>query len=232
MMVEKELKKIKKVYGEDFMHLCRTLFPTLLEQEGLLYQILSQNFSSNSKTLYKDIMNNNLEEEFKGYIYSKIDVEKEEKQIIQRKTPYELLDEAGYNLYECHSEAEIQQFKKYYATGEELCTFQGGRLDRCVVFFAVKKNADDIKRKNFKSPSREDEYGTSVMSIQFSKAGRCTVSIKNRYNHAVNNPDATYGNDLDRIIPGLKKSFSDLLLERGMHLEENTIEELEIPRIY
>ena len=29
-----ELKKIKKIYGEKFMQMCRTLFPTLLETEG------------------------------------------------------------------------------------------------------------------------------------------------------------------------------------------------------
>ena len=97
--------------------------------------------------------------------------------------------------------------------------------------FAVKKNAEEIKREDFESPKREDEYGTSVMSIQFSKKGRCTVSIKNRYNHTVNNPDATYGNDLDRITFGLKQSFADLLLERGMQLDENNVEEFEIPRI-
>ena len=33
MAGSEELKKIKKVYGESFMKLCRSLFPTLLEQE-------------------------------------------------------------------------------------------------------------------------------------------------------------------------------------------------------
>ena len=97
--------------------------------------------------------------------------------------------------------------------------------------FCSKENAGEIKREDFESPKREDEYGTSVMSIQFSKQGRCTVSIKNRYNHTVNNPDATYGNNLDRIVFGLKQSFTELLLERGMHLDENNVEEFEIQRI-
>ena len=39
MAESKELKRIKKLYGENFMHLCRELFPTLLEQEGLLTEI-------------------------------------------------------------------------------------------------------------------------------------------------------------------------------------------------
>ena len=27
---------------------------------------------------------------------------------------------------------------KYYAKGEDLCTFRSGRLNRCFVFFAIK----------------------------------------------------------------------------------------------
>ena len=225
----KELNRIKKLYGERFMHLCRSLFPTLLEQEGLLTEVLKYSFATNSRTLYDDIVNNDLEEEFKNYIYSKIDVEKEMPEIIGEKTPYQLLDENGYNLYECNSEEEIQSFKKYYKSGEELCTFRGNRLNRCVVFFAVKKDVEEIKREDFNNPKREDEYGTSVMSIQFTKSQNSTVSIKNRYNHTVNNPDATYGNDLDRIAPGLTQSFEKLLLQRGMTLNKSNIEAFNIP---
>ena len=229
MSNSKELNRIKKLYGEKFMHLCRSLFPTLLEQEGLLTEILKSSFATNSRTLYDDIVNNDLEEEFKNYIYSKIDVEKEMPEIIGEKTPYQLLDENGYDLYECNSEEEIQSFKKYYKPGEELCTFRGGRLNSCVVFWAVKKDAEEIKRKDFKNPKREDEYGTSVMSIQFTKSQNSTVSIKNRYNHTVNNPDATYGNDLDKIAPGLTQSFEKLLSERGLTLNRSNIEAFFFP---
>ena len=229
MSNSKELNRIKKLYGEKFMHLCRSLFPTLLEQEGLLTEILKSSFATNSRTLYDDIVNNDLEEEFKNYIYSKIDVEKEMPEIIGEKTPYQLLDENGYDLYECNSEEEIQSFKKYYKPGEELCTFRGGRLNSCVVFWAVKKDAEEIKRKDFKNPKREDEYGTSVMSIQFTKSQNSTVSIKNRYNHTVNNPDATYGNDLDEIAPGLTQSFEKLLSERGLTLNRSNIEAFFFP---
>ena len=229
MSNSKELNRIKKLYGEKFMHLCRSLFPTLLEQEGLLTNVLKSSFATNSRTLYDDIVNNDLEEEFKNYIYSKIDVEKEKLEIIGEKTPYQLLDENGYNLYECNSEEEIQSFKKYYKSGEELCTFRGNRLNRCVVFFAVKKNVEEIKREDFNNPKREDEYGTSVMSIQFTKSQNSTVSIKNRYNHTVNNPDATYGNDLDEIAPGLTQSFEKLLSERGLTLNRSNIEAFFFP---
>ena len=228
MAESKELNRIKKKYGEKFMHLCRELFPTILENEGILTQILESSFAANSRTLGEDITED-LEEEFKNYVYSKVDVEKKTIISIVEKTPKQLLDEAGYDLYECKSEKEIQNFKRYYKKGEELCTFKGKRLDRCVVFWAVKKDVDKINREDFKTPSREDEYGTSVMSIQFSRGENSTVSIKNRYNHTVNHPDATYGNDLDRIVPGLTQSFARLLAERGMNLDSSNIEELSIP---
>ncbi len=229
MASDEELKKIKKKYGEKFMHMCRDLFPTILEQEGALFAILENTFASNSKSLYEDIQKNDLEGKFKKFIQSKANIEHKGEEVVETKTPYELLNEAGYDLYECTTEEEIQKFKKYFASDEELCTFRGGRLKRCLVFFAVKKNVDDIKRENFKKPLREDEYGTSVMSIQFYKEGKSSVSIKNRYNHTVRNPDATYGNDLDRIIPGLSKSFEKLLSERGLEFENGTVERFGMP---
>ena len=203
--MNQDLKIIKKKYGEKMAHLCRELFPTLLETDGLLLKLLLDNFEPNHN-LYEDIVEQKKEDEFKNYIYSLVDVEKNNK-IKARKTPEELLREVGYDLFECKSEEDIQKFKKYYAYGEELCTFRGGRLNRCHVFFAVKKNVSDIKRENYSNPERQDEYGTSVLSIQFTRDGSHTLSIKNRYNHTVNNPDSTYSNNLDNIISGLTESF-------------------------
>ena len=198
------------------MHLCRDLFPSLLEQEGLLFKLISEHFDY-SKLLYDDIIAENMEEEFKDFIYSFVDVEKEK--IVTNKSPKELLEEAGYELYECHTERDIQSFRKYYDEDEVLCTIKyGGRLNRCHVFFAVKKNAEDIKRSDFKKPKRQDEYGTSVISIQFRRGQVNTVSIKNRYNHTVNNPDATFSNNLDSIILGLTESFER---EYGFNINSN-----------
>lgn len=123
------------------------------------------------------------------------------------KTPEELLRQAHYTLYECHTEEEIQSFTKYYQPKERLCTFRTNRLNDCYVFFAVKDNVDSIKRASFLSPKRQDEYGTSVISIQFTRDPTHMLSIKNRYNHIVSNPDATFSNNLDNIIPGLTLSF-------------------------
>ena len=228
MASNEELKKIKKKYGEKFMHMCRELFPTILEEEGRLLSLLEDTFGNNFKNLYDDIYNNLLDDRFKALIYDKF-APKVVIEPIEGSEPYELLDKAGYTLYECTTEEEIQKFKKYFANDEELCTFKGGRLNYCIVFFAVKKNVDEIKREDFNDPRREDEYGTSVMSIQFTKRGVCVVSIKNRYNHTVRNPDATYGNDLDAIVPGLEKSFETLLEERGLYLNHDNVEKLEIP---
>ena len=224
--MNKDLKTIKKKYGEEMMHLCRELFPTLLEQEGLLPKLLLDNFKE-SRSLVKDIIDNNLEEEFKNYIYNQVDVENNYEEVVS-KSPEELLKEAGYKLYECHSEEEIQSFKKYYAPGEALCTFRGGRLNRCYVFFAIKENVDEIKRENFPKPQRQDEYGTSVISIQFTRDDSHTLSIKNRYNHTVNNPDSTFGNNLDNIIPGLTNSFDKHYGLHQSHLQGG-LGEFEIP---
>lgn len=203
--MDNDLKIIKKKYGEKMMHLCRQLFPTLLEQPKLLSSLMLSLFEP-TKSLYDDIILNNLEEKFKDYIYSNLEPVDKEK-IVTYKTPFELLEQAGYILYECQTEEEIQSFKKYYIKEEELCTFREERLKKCHVFFAVKKNVNEIKRENFLFPQREDEYGTSVISIQFARGENNTISIKNRYNHTVKNPDCTFSNNLDNIIPGLTDSF-------------------------
>ncbi len=205
--MNQDLKIIKKKYGEKMAHFCRDYFSTILETEGLLLKLLLDNFEP-SHDLYDDIIKQLREIEFKNYIYNLVNVEDNNKERVI-KTPKELLEDAGYDLYECKSEEDIQKFKKYYASGEELCTFNGGRLDRCYVFFAVKKNVSDIKRTNYPNPQRQDEYGTSVISIQFTKDKSHTLSIKNRYNHHVNNPDSTFSNNLDNITPGLTKSFGE-----------------------
>ena len=203
--MNEELKIIKKKYGENMMHFCRDYFATILEIKGLLLQLLLDNFEP-SHDLYDDIISQNKEKDFEDFIYSFVWVEKNNKEI-PVKTPKELLNEAGYDLYECHSYKDIDKFIKYYAPGETLCTFMAERLERCYVFFAVKKNVDEIKREDYPNPQRQDEYGTSVISIQFTRDKTHRLSIKNRYNHHVSNPDCTFSNNLDNLIPGLTASF-------------------------
>ncbi len=198
-----DYKILKDKFGEDFAKMCRTMFPTILEQEGLLSQIILSKFEPN-KDLYDDLVYYNSQQEFKNFIYKQI--QNPEIKVKTDKTVRELFAEKGYDFFECHTEEDIQSFKKYYAKGEELCTFHGGRLEHCHVFWAVKKDVDSIKREDFKKPERQDPYGTSVISIQFSRIGN-TLSIKNRYNHTVPNPDATFKNDLEEINSGLTDAF-------------------------
>ena len=204
--MNQDLKFIKKHYGEKMMQLCRRIFPTILEYPTILPKILLEHFEP-SRCLYDDLMSSKKENEFKEYIYNFFDSKYRYELSASTKTCRELMTEAGYDLYKCETEEEIQYFRRYYSYGEELCTFRGERLNWCEVFFAVKKDVDSIKRENFKTPQRQDEYGTSVISIQFTKDKTHTLSIKNRYNHRVPDCDATFSNDLENIIPGLTMAF-------------------------
>ena len=104
-----------------------------------------------------------------------------------------------------------------------------GRLKTRDCFFAVKKDVDKIKRKDFKKPRKDDEYSTSVLGIQFTRTGMTTVEIISRYNHTVINPNCTLGNDLNKLAPGLENSFANLLLERGLVLNSLGKQKFEIP---
>ena len=70
-MLNKDLEIIKKKYGENMMKLCRELFPSILEEEGVLSKIILSNFYPNHN-LYDDIIDNKLENNFKNYIYVSI----------------------------------------------------------------------------------------------------------------------------------------------------------------
>ena len=229
MNMSEELKRIKKLYGEEMCYFCRDSFATLLETPCLVLTILNSSFAP-SHELFQDLEENGLLLNFKEYVYKKnylkkISIEKKAEDKSKIK-PAELLKKVGYTLFECKTETDIQFFKKYYADGEELCTFRGKRLDTCHVFFAVKDNVDEINRVDFINPKRQDEYGTSVISIQFSRDETHTLSIKNRYNHTVLNPDATFGNNLDNIILGLTESFEYAYGLKQQHRNDF----LEIPR--
>lgn len=185
---------------------CRSSFSTILEMPGLLSKILLDKFYP-SLDLYNDLYSNNKIIEFEDYIYNLSGITINNSIIDSTHTPKEIFNKLGYDFYECKTEEDINSFKKYYAKGEKLCTFESNRLLRCYIFWVVKRNALQLKREDYLTPNREDEYGTSVMSIQFDKSKYNRLSIKNRYNDAINNPDATYGNNLDNIYPGLTRSF-------------------------
>ena len=60
---------LKKHYGENFARLCRTLFPTILETPGLLSETIMSKFAP-SRSLYDDIIENDIKGDFFAYIYS------------------------------------------------------------------------------------------------------------------------------------------------------------------
>jgi len=215
-----DLKIIKKYYGEKMMHLCREHFPTILEHQGELSKILTDNFAKDI-FLYENIeKDKEYLKSFINFVFSRCEENQGKSLLINTgKTVSELFAEKGYDFFECKTTEDIQNFKKYYQEDEELCTFNQGRLQDCYVFWAVKKNVNQIKRENFPNPKREDEYGTSVMSIQYTGIPPHILSIKNRYNHTVINPDATYSNNLENINPGLTKA-----MEQDYHMFQANID--------
>ena len=226
-----ELKKIKRIYGEKFSRLCRELFPQILDQEGALLKILQEKFSRNCNTLCESIEENGLKEDFKDLIYTAFDDDREEEDKKEdSRTPYEILDEAGYELHECLTEEDIQEYRKYYKENEVLCTiYNGGRLNSRVCFWATKKDVDQIEREDFEHPKKDDEYSTSVLAIQFDKQPKSRVEIISRYNHTVPNPNCTLNNNLNNIAEGLQESFARLLEERGYSLNAKETMKFEIP---
>ncbi|MBO5704985.1 MAG: hypothetical protein J6R99_03120 [Alphaproteobacteria bacterium] len=134
-----------------------------------------------------------------NYLVSLKNIQIEEHAVHQ--DPIKLLDMAGYDAYIADTLKKQNAIKKYYARGEELCTFRDPDMFKNYhIINAVRKDVDKIKRG--KTPQRDDEYGTSVISIQILKTGGF-ISIKNRYNHTVKNCDNTLNSNPDNIILGL-----------------------------
>ena len=135
------------------------------------------------------------------------------------KDPLQLLSDAGYDAFVVETEQQKNSIIGYYRANERLCTFaDSNRHKNYYMIHAIKKEVlgDDKLPENewhikpSDHPQRQDEYGTSVISIQIARTGGF-ISIKNRYNHSVANPDATFNNNPDNIISGLsyalKKHF-------------------------
>ena len=205
-----EYDKIKKDFGENMARLCRTLFSDLLEKEEKLDDLLSKHFDV-SRDLYKDIIHSGKIVAFRYYIKGLTNTTSI-KLIDVNKSVKELFEEKGYDIYECRTQEELDYFRRYYHEKEMLCSFTNGRLSDSFVFFAVKRNALQLKRDDFKSPQKEDEYGTSVLCIQFRKGDVNDISIVSRYNHArgdaIKTPNCLFDNDLDNINPGLMVAFA------------------------
>lgn len=125
---------------------------------------------------------------------------------LTEKTPFELLDAAGYDSFLVETLEQQNSIAKYFRPNEKLCTFDDStRYQTHYMIHAVKRGADKIQPSA--TPRRQDKYGTSVISIQISKLDN-HLSIKNRYNHTVSCCDATFSNNPDNIIPGLTDALN------------------------
>ena len=122
--------------------------------------------------------------------------------------PFVLLAQAGYDAFYADSLDKQNSIKKYFQPGELLCTFNdAARHKDFHIVHAVRKDVAQIRREDFKGKEqRQDEYGTSVISIQMLKTGGF-ISIKNRYNHAVVGCDNTFNSNPDNIIYGLSAAL-------------------------
>lgn len=125
---------------------------------------------------------------------------------IRETTQEEIIEDfmkAGYDTVIFDDKEKIAECEKYYASGERICTYNNlsGRMSQYHMLVAIKKDIDKIQRS--KHPQREDEYGTSILNIQIAKNGS-HMSIKNRYNHTVDECDSTLNNNLDLLVQGLQ----------------------------
>lgn len=124
-----------------------------------------------------------------------------------RKTTREEITETfaavGYDTVIFDDEEAIYEARKYYRAGEQICTYNDlpNRMNEYHMIVAIRAGIDKIERS--KTPSRDDEYGTSILNIQIARNGS-HMSIKNRYNHTVTQPDSTLNNNLDILAPGLQ----------------------------
>jgi hypothetical protein len=112
-------------------------------------------------------------------------------------------DSVGYDTIIFDDETAISECRKYYSKNEVICTYNNlqARMREYHMLVAIKRDISEIKRSS--SPQRDDEYGTSILNIQIARNGS-HMSIKNRYNHTVSEPDSTFNNNLDMLYYGLQ----------------------------
>ncbi len=226
MTKEEQLKKIKKLFGEEMAHFCQTNCGKNFEKNVDLFELMKERFSP-SRQLIVDIKNQGKENLFADFLLTCAEIKDDEK-LKSKKTPFQIAKEKGYTLHECKTVDSCKEFEKHYAKYEKICTLRTdesikGRLNYNHIFFAVKDDIENIKRENFKDIRREDDYSISCMSIQVSKkrenCPKSSVKIISRYNHSLdNNPDCVFSGNLDNIAEGFADSFEEYLdLEIGIN---------------
>lgn len=190
-IIDYNYKQLKKHHGEAFARVIRGA--GLLNIADIVHIL---EFAGNDPECAQDLVK---------YIQKKYN---RSPQITEKteKTPFELLSDAGYDAFLVTTLEQQNSIEKYFRHNERLCTFDDPyRYKNYHIIHAVKRGADKIKPSP--TPRRQDEYGTSVISIQISKTDN-HISIKNRYNHSVDCCDATFSNNPDNIIHGLTHALN------------------------
>lgn len=125
---------------------------------------------------------------------------------------FQLAKEAGYKVIYADTLKKQNIIRSFFEKNEELCTFRDSlRFERYYIFHFIKAGAEKLKRSDFfGKENRDDEYGTSVMSLQVDKV-EGHIKICNRYNHMVHNPDNTLDCNPDNIILGLTAAIEKFL---------------------
>ena len=148
-MAEKESKtyklnieKLKKLYGNSMTNWFKLVCPALLELNNFSKDI-SKLFAP-SRTLYQDLKDQNMCDNFRNYLFVTLMPEVLEEKIIKEvpPTPAELLASVGYKFYECKSIEEVNSFRQFYRADELICTYNDveGRFNSSHIFFIVKEN--------------------------------------------------------------------------------------------
>lgn len=187
----------KKVCGESGTRLIRDNYPESLDSLDFMDYISKK---CNTKTNIKNVLSN-LENllYLKNSYLDKGNVAQEE---VSEHSIDDVLGKVDYGYKIIRNAEELVDFKRFYAPSDILCTYNnpGSRLEEYHILVLFKKDFNKIKRSE--KPEREDEYSTSLLNVQIHKKQN-SVSIKSRYNNTVNNPDAVYSNNLDKIASGL-----------------------------
>jgi hypothetical protein len=140
-----------------------------------------------------------------------------------KKTAKQMLDEAGFDLDDqIEKKSDYMKYSKFYGGKQKLCKFDAydatERYSR--IFWITRKGFENLTP--FSEPKRQDEYGTSCMSIAISIDLKNIAQICNRYNHLVSGCDNTYNSNLDQIVVGLTEAFN---ADYGLSLKKsNSIE--------
>lgn len=192
-MSNKNFNKIKKQNGEEFAKILRNYHNGIFEIPDVVSIVKHAGRGKDAERILSYLVN-----------LLSAEADKEEKP----GDPFELLSQAGYDAYYADTLEKQNAISKHFEKDEELCTFRdSSRFQNYYIINAVKKNVSEIRRKDFiGKEKREDEYGTSVISIQVAKRGGF-ISIKNRYNHKVENCDNTFKSNPDNIIQGLSQAI-------------------------